>query len=866
MYNDPLILTEEEEKQISDISGLASDKRKSLLAKIDHTIKEIENFKRRYFNKSRTADANSDEADPLAYTYKLEIFRIKGSVFEPVEDRITNRIKKLKEYREKIEEQSHVSSSVVTTIDKDSIEKPQPAVTISSSPAAVSQPPEETPQYNLKYLVEVFEKRDKYDETFDADHLQKYFEKLIKDLPTLKKIVKEELLNQPDILGELLIYACHYQSPEAVNFLLDCGANPDFKNAFGDCPLNIAIRKEDKNLVEILLKRGANPNIYFKHKTLKSSPVPLLNLAIFNIKSESVSIPIVELLLNFGADPLMPPIPRKLDKVMLGATGDITFTLNGAISIKKTKIVELLKKHTGTSKYNDLYKKHEIFKKTGAILGLNMNFLFDYPDGSKMEINSSGGHPYESISWIANYLNQYCQKLDKEARKESKAIFERIFKAYAFEAKRLVDPKVTLNEVVSAYNTGDFVFMSGGWQGDPQSNMYGHAVGLAFHKDNVGFVNRGFGGLRDDCGSGAFKRDERYQIDSNLLAKLDYPLLKSKQDVENYMHSISDLAGNNPIEFLGTKPQKWGTCYFCNYKPGIEWFLFWGFLELGYDKETARKRALKEYKDFTEFMRNKMCEELVSNYASIKKAEDRVFFEALFSTIIAEHHGKMVMAPDEHYVIPPYDKSKPAFSFNMKAPGRSGAKKVVAELDRDAMLIQAVATADRDPSKAHTHEFINSLISKRRTINDEMNDLLPLLIRRGVKTILGKEISDNEVDAEQRGEPGIFGIPEKFEILSSFHFTQKEIWAYKAEKSELLQRVLIDCGYIESPKTRAEFSQPIVKFSNPPPQAKPQAKGAAPVRDIPPVRVAHGVLFPPKPIKPKPEEEQKGGAAPVKKV
>jgi len=81
-----------------------------------------------------------------------------------------------------------------------------------------------------------------------------------------------------------------------INFFLDHGADPNFvhEHVYG-CfmtPLEKAIHRRDRTCLDLLLKRGANPNVYDKNKTLSPFMRALL--------CEDISF--AQVLLAYGAD------------------------------------------------------------------------------------------------------------------------------------------------------------------------------------------------------------------------------------------------------------------------------------------------------------------------------------------------------------------------------------------------------------------------------------------------------------------------------------------------------------------------------------------------------------------------------------
>lgn len=60
--------------------------------------------------------------------------------------------------------------------------------------------------------------------------------------------------------SEAFIHASTYGYVEIVKLFLDNGVDPNSKTDFGDPALHYAVDEEHIDVVELLLKRGANPN------------------------------------------------------------------------------------------------------------------------------------------------------------------------------------------------------------------------------------------------------------------------------------------------------------------------------------------------------------------------------------------------------------------------------------------------------------------------------------------------------------------------------------------------------------------------------------------------------------------------------
>lgn len=155
----------------------------------------------------------------------------------------------------------------------------------------------------------------------------------------------------------MLDKAIRYGHKEIVELLLVGGANPNLDLTGYDTALAVAVQKGDIEIIELLLKFKADPNKFYPHR-----PGPLL-LAVNNLRCE-----IIELLLNYNAD------PNKEDE-----SGTIPLFL--AIQKNNIPIIELLLKHNfnpnkeTTNKYTPLHVA--VFDNRKEIVELLLNYKAD---------------------------------------------------------------------------------------------------------------------------------------------------------------------------------------------------------------------------------------------------------------------------------------------------------------------------------------------------------------------------------------------------------------------------------------------------------------------------------------------------------
>ncbi len=92
-----------------------------------------------------------------------------------------------------------------------------------------------------------------------------------------------------------LLMAVFRGQQEAIQLLLDAGADPNVRGSEGDSPLRWCVEKQDREMVELLLRFGAD-------KTINEIGAPC-GLTALGIAVEHFDIPMIELLLQNGANP-----------------------------------------------------------------------------------------------------------------------------------------------------------------------------------------------------------------------------------------------------------------------------------------------------------------------------------------------------------------------------------------------------------------------------------------------------------------------------------------------------------------------------------------------------------------------------------
>jgi ankyrin repeat protein len=92
-----------------------------------------------------------------------------------------------------------------------------------------------------------------------------------------------------------LLMAVFRDQPEAVELLLAAGANPNVRGSEGDTPLRWCVEKNNIEMAKLLLEHGAAETI--------DSVGGELGMTALGLACKSLNLPMVELLLDAGANP-----------------------------------------------------------------------------------------------------------------------------------------------------------------------------------------------------------------------------------------------------------------------------------------------------------------------------------------------------------------------------------------------------------------------------------------------------------------------------------------------------------------------------------------------------------------------------------
>lgn len=102
-----------------------------------------------------------------------------------------------------------------------------------------------------------------------------------------------------------LLIACSRERFDIAKYLIEKGADVNYRNKYGYIPLSILINKigADLNLIKLIIDSGANLNTYSGISVGYNNYMPLLTLAIEKTNTNSNALKIVSYMLDHGANP-----------------------------------------------------------------------------------------------------------------------------------------------------------------------------------------------------------------------------------------------------------------------------------------------------------------------------------------------------------------------------------------------------------------------------------------------------------------------------------------------------------------------------------------------------------------------------------
>jgi ankyrin repeat protein len=258
---------------------------------------------------------------------------------------------------------------------------------------------------NIEVVNKFLEGLSQHEKSQMNENLLKKLSNLEKDYNNqLKQDISFNYSNDPDFLFKLTKQA-HIGR---VRNLLDNKVDPN-RSTTGETPLSIAIANKDAEMVELLLQKGADPNLKVSVSAIAGLMVSPLYLAIKNKDAKTV-----DLLLKYNANPNIsgmdtsplhlairmgePRIVKQLlanKETKLNLIRDEITPIQLAMNMRNKEMVELLSA--------DSRVKADA-KTQGAILAIQMNMDDPSLDELKKKLNESHNNPEKFLGFITFYI------------------------------------------------------------------------------------------------------------------------------------------------------------------------------------------------------------------------------------------------------------------------------------------------------------------------------------------------------------------------------------------------------------------------------------------------------------------------------
>lgn len=297
----------------------------------------------------------------------------------------------------------------------------------------------------------------------------------------------------------------------------------------------------------------------------------------------------------------------------------------------------------------------ELIMNAGHILGLNGTVTIRKPSSkTERDIEIAGGNDQQSLQCLIRLMREYLKTMQENS--ELSIFFKQIVSAF-----QTTIGKIDYEQLAKRINEqNDLIIIPAGWRT--------HSFTLAFYRNRLIICNRGAG--MSSSGTMIYRNHTR-KITSDFLLSLNddnntrEKVLKSIESEFGLENSETLLVG------LPLKSQRHGTCSFVNPKSSIQGILYllkseseirrsWtrltGLTRTGFNfarqtiDETAKRFARREYKNFTNFIRNFMVSKMINNYKSKpplsngsicnSDADRSIVYLELFMLILEQHHGQ----------------------------------------------------------------------------------------------------------------------------------------------------------------------------------------------------------------------------------
>lgn len=471
-----------------------------------------------------------------------------------------------------------------------------------------------------------------------------------------------------------LIYAAKRGQSQTVKMLLEeLGANLNVANDFGDTPLICAAYFGHSSCVDILAKHGSKieaPNhegdtalmsaVNRKHWQTVNTLVKLgsaivcpFNLEEKNIYGDTALLYAiknqqwgnVQALIELGSNMHVGDRYGYTPEMLLANIKDTSVLEANGINIKVED------RNRAKMEYDKLTNLIKVIKEAGHVLGFTRRILGIEPTHM---FNKKAGYDLLN-SFLENLPSElYSSTLHQHYTPPNSIIREALDRSEKYLIKSNID--IHHKSIIRDHQAGKLVILPVSWPG--------HAITLIAWNDLLIVCNRGENKLEQ--GVSVFKIPN-----GNLTeAFLQSVMPQNEPSAPQVLKGISaHVDVRNPILSFPTQDQKYSNCGFVNLKSSLQPILcFIKFLEFkrihegvapdlnstlleplthnGHAIDPLLKQCMeeakKEYKFFTEFMRDRKVMELCKTFENLPKdayKERKVYFEIL-TAYLHEHHGQ----------------------------------------------------------------------------------------------------------------------------------------------------------------------------------------------------------------------------------
>ena len=479
----------------------------------------------------------------------------------------------------------------------------------------------------------------------------------------IKKLVSKEFIEK------IAYFVCEKGNKETLLALIQNGLDINVKNSEGKTLLEIAIEENNKDIVLLLIEHGiqqtgeellllarhakANPNSIEMAKILLDSSSKAIDI---NKKYENRVTPLMSSIQQGNFELACFLIDRGSHINLANAMGwriiDFAFDTGNKVLLDKIKQrINIDRKNKGDvntdtvsqmeeKEYNE---KCNLIKDAGHILGLSHETVGVKLPNTNHSVNISyeGSLIYRSMISVLKLLKKYLKHNNIAFSKDDQNNFKEIID--------IIERMMNL----TPYEPGKINLISSGWSK--------HAIVLGFYKDNVIVANRGAGKKENETGLNIFHVEHiQNKIISDGSLK-DLSNFNSQHNEKTILEKIDALIPNRASKIaIKSKDQRHGNCSFVNLKSMVQALLFilkkqnltksnntsneWSAPRIQLE---ALEYAQKEYKKFTNFIRDTFLKKIINAYKNPKSEEYKNIYKHILITYLSQHHGAQVRSDEK---------------------------------------------------------------------------------------------------------------------------------------------------------------------------------------------------------------------------